>query len=72
VPASNTARFLIFSGVIVVFATTVIIATKGRVGRAKEAVETPTVVSDQDLYPENLVPIPSELALMAYASGQVE
>src|SRR4029453_4505861 len=32
VPASNTARFLIFSGVIVLFATTVIIATKGRLG----------------------------------------
>ena len=40
VPASNTARFLIFSGVIVVFATVVIIATKGQLGRAKEAVET--------------------------------
>jgi uncharacterized protein len=33
VPASNTARFLIFSAVIVLFATTVIIATKGRLGR---------------------------------------
>jgi uncharacterized protein len=40
VPGSNTARFLIFSGVIVVFATAVIIATKGQLGRAKEAVET--------------------------------
>jgi hypothetical protein len=30
VPRSNTARFLIFSGVIVVFATSVIIATKGK------------------------------------------
>jgi hypothetical protein len=30
VPRSNTARFLIFSGVIVVFATAVIIATKGK------------------------------------------
>jgi uncharacterized protein len=39
VPASNTTRFLIFSGVIVVFATAVIIATKGQLGRAKEAVE---------------------------------
>ena len=46
VVASNTARFLIFSGVIVVFATTVIIATKGRLGRAKEAVATQTEVSD--------------------------
>jgi uncharacterized protein len=33
VPGSNTARFLIFSGVIVVFATVVIIATKGHLGR---------------------------------------
>ena len=33
VPGSNTARFLIFSGVIVLFAATVIIATKGRLGR---------------------------------------
>jgi hypothetical protein len=39
VPGSNTTRFLIFSGVIVVFATAVIIATKGQLGRAKEAVE---------------------------------
>src|SRR5829696_6141444 len=39
VPASNTARFLIFSAVIVLFATAVIIATKGRLGRAKEAVD---------------------------------
>ena len=48
-PASSTARFLIFSAVIVLAATTVIIATKGRLGRAKEAVETQTTVSDQDL-----------------------
>ena len=33
VPASSTARFLIFSGVIILFATVVIIATKGRLGR---------------------------------------
>ena len=46
VPGSNTARYLIFSGVIVVFATTVIIATKGRLGRAKEAVATQIEVSD--------------------------
>ena len=39
VPGSITTRFLIFSGVIVVFATAVIIATKGQLGRAKEAVE---------------------------------
>jgi membrane protease YdiL (CAAX protease family) len=33
VPGSNTARFLIFSAVIVLFATVVIIATKGQLGR---------------------------------------
>jgi uncharacterized protein len=33
VPASNTVRFLIFSGVIVLFGTTVIIATRGQLGR---------------------------------------
>ena len=38
VPASNTARFLIFSGVIVVFATVVIIATKGQLGRHADVV----------------------------------
>ena len=48
VPASNTARFLIFSAMIVLAATTVIIATKGQLGRAKEAVETQTDVSDLD------------------------
>ena len=37
VPASNTARFLIFSVVIMLPATTLIIATKGKLGRAKEA-----------------------------------
>jgi hypothetical protein len=36
-PGSNTARFLIFSGVIVVFATVVIIATKGQLGRRAAA-----------------------------------
>jgi hypothetical protein len=49
VPASNTTRFLIFSAVIVLAATIVIIATKGQLGRAKEAVETQTVGSDQDI-----------------------
>ena len=48
VPASNTARFLIFSATIVLAATTVIIATKGRLGSAKEAVATQTNVSDLD------------------------
>jgi hypothetical protein len=38
VPASNTARFLIFSGVIILFATAVIIATKGRLGRPPDVV----------------------------------
>jgi membrane protease YdiL (CAAX protease family) len=37
VPASNTARFLIFSAVIVLPAAIVIIATKGELGRAKTA-----------------------------------
>jgi len=48
VPASNTARFLIFSGVIAVFATAVIIATKGQLGRAKQAIETRPGVSNPD------------------------
>ena len=39
VTASNTARFLIFSVVIMLAATTLIIATKGKLGRAKEAVD---------------------------------
>jgi membrane protease YdiL (CAAX protease family) len=37
VPASNTARFIIFSAVIVLAAVTVIIATRGELGRAKTA-----------------------------------
>jgi hypothetical protein len=37
VPASNTTRFLIFSAVIVLAATIVIITTKGQLGRAKAA-----------------------------------
>ena len=37
VPASNTVRFLIFSAVIVLFATAVIIATKGQLGRRAAA-----------------------------------
>ena len=45
VPASNTAGFLIFTAVIVLAAATVIIATKGRLGRAKETVHTPAAVS---------------------------
>jgi membrane protease YdiL (CAAX protease family) len=40
VPASSTARFLIFSAVIVLAATTVIIATKGQLGRAKAPTAT--------------------------------
>ena len=43
VPASNTARFLIFSGVIVLFAATVIIATKGRLGRHADVVPVPEI-----------------------------
>ena len=49
VPASNTARFLIFSAAIVLPAATVIIATKGRLGRARETVDTPVAVSDPDM-----------------------
>ena len=41
VPASNTARFLIFSAVIVLFAATMIIATKGRLGRPANVVPVP-------------------------------
>jgi membrane protease YdiL (CAAX protease family) len=40
VPASNTARFLIFSAMIVLPAAVAIIATKGRLGRAKEPLLT--------------------------------
>jgi CAAX protease family protein len=49
VPASNTVRFLIFSAAIVLPAATVIIATKGRLGRARESVDTPAAVSDPDM-----------------------
>ena len=38
VPASNTVRFLIFSGVILLFGAAVIIATKGQLGRRADAV----------------------------------
>jgi uncharacterized protein len=41
VPGSNRARFLILTGVIVVFATAVIIATKGRLGRRADVVPVP-------------------------------
>jgi uncharacterized protein len=41
VPGSNTARFLIFTGVVVVFATAVIIATKGQLGRSARAAPAP-------------------------------
>jgi uncharacterized protein len=44
VPGSNTAGFLIFTGVIVVFATAVIIATKGQLGGAKKS-EFPTQIT---------------------------
>jgi hypothetical protein len=46
VPASNKVRFLIFSVVIMLAATTLIIATKGQLGRAKEAVDIHAGVSD--------------------------
>src|SRR5688500_8409625 len=38
VPTANTARFLIFSAEIVLFATAVIIATKSRLGRPVDVV----------------------------------
>jgi uncharacterized protein len=41
VPASNTVRFLIFSAVIILFATAVIIATRGQLGRRAAAVHVP-------------------------------
>jgi membrane protease YdiL (CAAX protease family) len=41
VPGTNTARFLIFSAVIVLFAMVVIIATKGRLGRRVDVVPVP-------------------------------
>jgi uncharacterized protein len=41
VPASNTARFLIFSAVIILFAAAVIIATKGRLARPADVVPAP-------------------------------
>ena len=41
VPAPNTTRFLIFSAVIILFAATVIIATKGRLGRRADVVPVP-------------------------------
>jgi membrane protease YdiL (CAAX protease family) len=40
VPASNTARFLIFSAMILLPASVVIIATRGRLGRAKDPLLT--------------------------------
>jgi hypothetical protein len=40
-------RFLIFSAAILLPAATVIIATKGRLGRARETVDAPAAVSDQ-------------------------
>jgi hypothetical protein len=46
VPASNNVGFLIFSVVIMLAATTLIIATKRKLGRAKEAVDIHAGVSD--------------------------
>jgi hypothetical protein len=43
VPASNTTRFLVFSAVIALAATIVIIATKGQLGRAKPATASEAV-----------------------------
>jgi uncharacterized protein len=41
VPASNTTRFLIFSAIIILFAATVIITTKGRLGLHADVVPVP-------------------------------
>jgi membrane protease YdiL (CAAX protease family) len=41
VPGTNTVRFLIFSGVIVLFSSAVIIATKGQLGRRAAAIHAP-------------------------------
>jgi hypothetical protein len=49
VPASNTVRFLIFSAAILLPAATVIIATEGRLGLAREAVGTQAAVCDSDM-----------------------
>jgi CAAX protease family protein len=49
VPAPNTVRFLIFSAAIMPPAAAVIIATKGRLGRARETVDTSAAVSDSDM-----------------------
>jgi membrane protease YdiL (CAAX protease family) len=49
VPASNTVGFLIFSAVIVLAATAVIIVTRGRLGRAKEVVEMEMGGPDADV-----------------------
>ena len=38
-PASNTVRFLIFSAVILLAGATVIIATRGRLGRPERTLE---------------------------------
>jgi hypothetical protein len=45
VPASTTTRFLIFSALIVLLPIPVIIGTKGRLGRANEAVDARAAAS---------------------------
>jgi hypothetical protein len=71
VPGSNIARFLIFTAVIVVFATAVIIANKGQLGRAKEAIETEAAVSDLDIWPEASIQIRTGLVLTDIEPGAV-
>jgi len=51
VPASNTVRFLIFSGVIILFGAAVIIATKGQLGRPTAAPSIPQE-SDREHMPD--------------------
>jgi hypothetical protein len=52
IPGSNTARFLILSGVIVATATAVIIATKGQLGRRARGPEPRPETDNQPPEPE--------------------
>jgi hypothetical protein len=51
VPASNTVRFLIFSGVILLFGAATIIATRGQLGRPTAAPSIPQE-SDREHMPD--------------------
>ena len=69
VPGSNTVRFLIFNAAIVLPAPTVIIATKGRLGRAKEAVDIHAGVSEYKPMTEGIGNRPNPLCDSHPASG---